>query len=84
MRFCASNGSEVEILKFGQDDSYSAYFVDEEIELPEHYELVAEGSNWLWVYDDAGRALRCSAEKIQIYRAGQMGCLIYAPKGSRD
>lgn len=84
MRFCSSKKAEFGDLKFGQDSSYSAYFVNEEIDIPEHYELVAEGENWLWIYDDTERTFRCSAESIKVYRAREMGCLIYAPNGTLD
>lgn len=70
------------ILNFGQDDSYLAYFVDEEIEIPAHYSLVFESDYWLKIFDDSSLAREIRADKIRVYRAGEMGCLIYAPGGS--
>lgn len=72
----------LEYLHFGSDGEYSAYFVNEEIELPSHYEKVFECGYSLWIYDDEERTLKVSGDKIEIYRAGDFGCIIYAPGGS--
>lgn len=71
----------LELLKFGQDDSYDAYFVNEEIELPTHYTLVFSATSWLKIYDDFRLTKKIYGDRIEIYRAGEMGCLIYAPGG---
>ena len=64
------------LLDFGQDARYSAYVVDEECEIPEHYTLVAEAENWMKVYDDDQLTAEFRANRIEVYRAGEMGCLI--------
>lgn len=66
-----------QILKFGQDDTYSAYIVyGKDVEIGKHYEKVAEFDSWLKIYDDNGLTTEYTAEKIIIYRAGEMGCII--------
>jgi len=68
-------------LYFGEDNDYKAWFVDEVIELPHHYKKEFECDNWVKIYDDVERVIEINAEHIKIYRAGEMGCLIYAPGG---
>lgn len=68
-------------IKFGEDGHYNAYFVTEEIDIPSHYTLVAESETWGKIYDDDSMVLSVYADKISIYRAGEMGILIYAPNG---
>ena len=63
-------------LNFGEDGSYSAYIVDGEAEIGAHYELVATTKIWLWVFDDEGDREEFRAETINVYRAGEMGCII--------
>lgn len=67
---------------FSEDGDYSAYFVYEEIEIPSHYRKVFECKNSLWIYDDEERTLKVNGERIEIYRAGDFGCIIYAPDGN--
>ncbi len=68
------------VLHFGGDNNYSAYLVDEDCEIPSYYELVAEFSYWLKVYDDC--KLVYTSWKLEgnhfhkIYRAGDYGCII--------
>ena len=69
-------------LYFGEDGEYKAYFINEEIEIPSHYTKRAEAESWLRIYDDDEKAIEIEAEHIEIYRAGEMGCLIYAPNGT--
>ena len=69
-------------ISFGSDGVYTAYFVNEEIEIPTHYRLVNEFAYWLKIYDDRKCTLYIRAAKgktIKIYQAGMFGCLIYAP-----
>jgi len=73
---------KLEYLHFGSDGEYSAYFVNEGIELPSHYRKVFECNYSLWIYDDEERTLKVSGERIEIYRAGDFGCIIYAPDGN--
>lgn len=72
---------KLEYLFFTEDGNYMAYFVDEEIEIPQHYKKVYECEIGLDIYDDSKKTLSIRADKIEIYRAKEFGCLIYAPGG---
>lgn len=64
------------VLYFGEDGSYSAYIVRNATEIPSHYSFRDKFASWLWIYDDEGLVKRFEAEKIEVYRAGDFGCLI--------
>lgn len=72
----ADGGIKTTALHFGSDGSYSAYVVDQETEIPEHYKLVCEFEGWLKIYDDEEMTFRANADKIKVYRAAEMGCII--------
>lgn len=63
-------------LKFGQDGEYGAYVIDQTIEVPAHYQKVAEFINWMATYDDNGHCNKFHAERIELYRAGEMGAIV--------
>ena len=63
-------------LHFGGDASYTAYVITESQKVPAHYTKVLEDTYWCTIYDDEEGVLRLYANKIEIYRAGEMGCLI--------
>ena len=63
-------------LHFGQDDSYSAYIVEGEVEIGNHYEKRADFDSWLKIYDDEGLVKQFKGKKIIVYRAAEMGCII--------
>lgn len=69
-------GLSLKELHFSEDASYNAYVVDEECNIPEHYEFVESFDCWLKIYDDTELVCRFSAEKINVYRAGNFGCII--------
>lgn len=74
------NGLESEILSFGQDDDYKAYIVagyEDDVEIGPHYELKATFEKWMKIYDDDGLVKTFESYKIKVYRAGEMGCIIY-------
>ena len=72
-----------QMLNFGQDDSYYAYIVDENVvEIGSHYSTVAEFSDWLRIYDDDGLVEYLEADKIIVYRAAEMGCVIHLINGN--
>ena len=73
---CGEEGLITKPLHFGMDGGYTAYYVDEEAEIGEHYTLVEEFESWLKIYDDDGLVFRADAEKIKVFRAGEMGCII--------
>lgn len=67
---------ESKMLHFGGDGSYSAYIVDGEAEIGAHYEKVATFAHWFKLYDDSGLTLSTYGSEINVYRAGEMGCII--------
>lgn len=69
-------GIVCEKLEFGLEGEYTAYVADFEVEIPEHYSKVAEFTGWLKIYDDEELVGFFSANKITVYRAGKMGCII--------
>lgn len=75
--YVKGKGVYPEMLHFGIDNSYSAYIVTEEnVTIGAHYQKVAEFNSRLKIYDDEGLAGSFKAEKIIVYRAGMMGCII--------
>ena len=77
MSGCGEGGSvKLDLLKFSEDGSYSAYIIYDDAEVPDHYRLVAEFKTWLKIYDDDRMTAHFKAERIEVYRAGQRGCLI--------
>lgn len=71
-------GAVPHLLKFGGDNSYYAYIVDApDVEIGEHYTLAFHFESWLRIYDDEGLTLQKSASNIDIYTAGNYGCIIH-------
>lgn len=70
------NGLKTSTLDFGEDGSYMAYVVDEDAEIGAHYKKVADFKHWLKIYDDDELTYRINAQEINIYRAGDFGCII--------
>lgn len=66
-------------LHFGGDNAYSAYLIiDENVEIPKHYNLVFENKTpWLDIIDDTSVITFNNIENLKIYRAGDYGCIIY-------
>ena len=71
-------------LRFGRDGAYRAYHVDEVATIGDHYTEVFRCHGWMWVYDDHERVFSVRAPLIKVYRAGEMGCIIYAPRFTID
>ena len=70
-------GLKTEQLHFGEDGSYKAYIVTEtDVEIGSHYNKVATFNHWLKIYDDDELTYRINAKEINIYRAGEFGCII--------
>lgn len=65
-------------LHFGGDNAYNAYLInDENVEIPEHYNLVFESRTpWLDIIDDTNIITFDNIENLKIYRAGDYGCII--------
>ena len=72
----SDNGLRLTALHFGMDNDYYAYIVDANAEIGEHYTKVAEFKSWLRIYDDSFLTQEFDANKISVYRAGEMGCII--------
>lgn len=67
-------------LYFGEDGSYKAYIVDAETEIGSHYRKVETFNHWLKIYDDERLTYKVYAKEINIYRAGDFGCIIQVVK----
>lgn len=66
-----------EFLHFGEDGSYSAYIIGEkDVEIGAHYEKVATFKSWMRIYDDSCLVARFCGSEINVYRAGEYGCII--------
>lgn len=77
-------------LHFGGDGAYTAWLVDSEELVPEHYKLVAQFHIWLKIYDDDRLVFDCDVRvpdgsvPIKVYRAGDFGCLICIDKSKAE
>lgn len=81
---CTPDGVDCKMLKFGGDAAYKAYIVDDaDVEIGEHYTLVATFKSWVRIYDDYGMSWEYSKNDatINIYRAGDYGCIIQIVEG---
>lgn len=65
-----------ETLHFGGDGSYSAYIVRGVAEIGGHYKKVASFKNWLKIYDDTEFVREFEGNEINIFQAGEYGCII--------
>lgn len=77
---CCENGLKTGMIHFGSDGSYSAYIVDQDAEIAEHYKKVDSFTDWLKIYDDESMVFYVHGKEINIYRAAEMGCIIQAIK----
>ena len=73
---CGEEGLNLKELCFGEDNDYLAYVVDSEAEIGAHYKKIASFTHWLKIYDDDSLTAEFKANKIIVYRAGEMGCII--------
>lgn len=73
-------GGDVTALNFGEDGAYYAYIVTERAEIGEHYKkMFSTPSHWIAIYDDDEKVFTRrdkDAQRINIYRAGEFGCII--------
>lgn len=67
-----------QILNFGEDGRYVAHITEnfKPEDIPEHYQKRLSFNEWLRIYDDNGIAYQAKGKQIDIYRAGERGCLI--------
>ena len=79
---CNKNKKELQLkeLHFGGDGSYRAYIVYGNAEIGKHYKKVEEFNSWLKIYDDEELVREFNGEKIIVYRAAEMGCIIQVIK----
>lgn len=64
-------------LDFVEDGDYCAWLVsDMSVSVPDHYKKVFSCEYWLKIYDDDGLQADFNAKQIEVYRAGDYGCLI--------
>lgn len=63
-------------LAFGEDNTYNAYIAYENTDIGEHYKKVVEFFSYMEISDDDGFVTEYKADKICVYRAGEMGCVI--------
>lgn len=68
--------NSVGLIEFGGDGEYSAYIVDDNAEIGDHYQKVVSATNWLDLYDDTSRTMRFRGAEINVYRAGGFGIII--------
>lgn len=74
--FERGKGFQLKKLFFGGDGAYSAYIVDGQTQIPDHYELICEFNTWMRLYDDDHFVRKFSADAIRVYRSGDRGCII--------
>lgn len=63
-------------INFGEDGTYMAYIADDDAEIGAHYRKVFECDSWITIYDDNSCTFRARADHINIYRAGEFGCIV--------
>lgn len=80
VRYCSdmqNNYMKADVLIFGSDGDYTGYIVeDDNVVIPDYYKLVLEAKTWIVIYDDDSLVYKARAKKIEIYRAGDFGCII--------
>lgn len=81
---CGEKGIKSNGIRFGKDGFYNAYITNKKEEIPKHYILIENGKNWIKLYDDEGLTKEFKAKTIEIYRAGEMGCLIYLSEDEKN
>ncbi len=77
---CNDKGLSLHDLHFGGDGCYKAWIVNDKALIPEHYKKVIVGNSWLKIYDDETLRIVINGgykSVIEVYRAGEMGTLIY-------
>ena len=75
-RLIISSPKGVQELKFGSDGTYNAYIVSSDMVIPNHYSHIMSCEGWMKVYDDEGLTWEKYADKIDIFRAGDFGCIL--------
>lgn len=81
---CHDNGAEPMMLNFGSDGCYHAYIIPENVEIGKHYNKVTDFKHWLKIYDDCSLVMTIYAQQINVYRAGDFGCIIQIIKPQKE
>jgi hypothetical protein len=68
-------GLRAELLKFTSIQNYTAYIL-EDIEPPKFYHLFSSFEKWLSVYDENALTRTYKSDKINVFRAGDVGVII--------
>ncbi|MFG6393085.1 MAG: hypothetical protein K1W24_02680 [Lachnospiraceae bacterium] len=72
-------GLKTQTLHFGEDGSYEAYLIEgEDVTIGSHYKKMATFNHWLKIYDDNKKTFSMRAKEINVYRAGDSGCIVQA------
>lgn len=66
-----------EELHFGEDGEYSAYITYGDVCIGEHYKLMHKYSGDIVIADDERDVFAAVADSIEIYQAGEFGCVIH-------
>ena len=80
----AAHPQRAEYICFGEDGEYSAYVCEGEVEIGSHYKKVLSATSWLKIYDDFGLVYKAFGECIDVYRAGNFGCIIHIHKREEE
>ena len=64
-------------LYFGEDGEYSAYITYGDVSIGDHYKMMHKYSVEIVIADDERNMFVASADSIEIYQAGEFGCIIH-------
>ena len=81
---CRSKWGDIDLcglLKFGEDGDYSAYLVTEKAAFGDHYKHQLTYYDYVDITGDDGYGVHIEAYVINIYTAGNFGCIIEAIGG---
>ena len=66
-----------DMLYFGEDGEYSAYITYGDVSIGDHYKLMHKYSGNIVIADDEMEVFVAVADSIEIYQAGEFGCIIH-------
>ena len=66
-----------DMLYFGEDGEYSAYITYGDVSIGDHYKLMHKYSGKIVIADDEMEVFVAAADSIEIYQAGEFGCVIH-------
>lgn len=82
----AGGDMKPQYLNFGEDGKYTAYVITggAGVEIGSHYRHILTACGYVKIYDDEGLTFSAHAEKINIYRAGEFGCIVELTNPDRE